>query len=154
MIDIAWNNDKNVKLVKQLMTGIGSFLRKWHNTVNPSTAYCGSLSQCMSTLEDVCKAPRTGMSSYIISQQSLLGWRAMLIKLNHVFLQAWCAHLCQWVLFHLHMHLKHFIQSTIARVGLGIVSLRSISIVWHLYRHIRHCISCSYMRSPRYYNIL
>ncbi len=40
-IDITWNNDQNVKLVKQLMTGFKSFLRRGHNTVIPLTAYCG-----------------------------------------------------------------------------------------------------------------
>ncbi len=32
-IDITWNNDQNVKLVKHLMTGIRSSLWKWQNTV-------------------------------------------------------------------------------------------------------------------------
>ncbi len=39
-IDITWNNDQKVKLVKQPMTGIRSFLQKWHNTVIPLTDYC------------------------------------------------------------------------------------------------------------------
>ncbi len=34
---------KKVKLVKQLMTGIRSFLRKWHNTVIPLTDYISRL---------------------------------------------------------------------------------------------------------------
>ncbi len=38
-IDITWNNDKKVKPVKQLMTVIRSFLRKWHNTIIPPTGY-------------------------------------------------------------------------------------------------------------------
>ncbi len=36
-IDIKWNNDQNVKLVTQLMTGIRSFVRKWHNNIIPPT---------------------------------------------------------------------------------------------------------------------
>ncbi len=36
-IDIMWNEDQNVKLVKQLMTGIRIFVQKWHNIVIPPT---------------------------------------------------------------------------------------------------------------------
>ncbi len=36
-VDITWKNDEKVNLVKKLMTGIRSFLRKWHNTVIPPT---------------------------------------------------------------------------------------------------------------------
>ncbi len=38
-IEITWNNGQNVKIVKQLMTGIMSFLWKWHNTVILLTGY-------------------------------------------------------------------------------------------------------------------
>ncbi len=38
-IDITWNNAQKAKLVTQLMTGIMSFLQKWHNTVSSSTDY-------------------------------------------------------------------------------------------------------------------
>ncbi len=34
-IDIIWNNAPKVAMVKQLMTGIRSFLWKWHNAVIP-----------------------------------------------------------------------------------------------------------------------
>ncbi len=32
-VDITWNNEQRIQLVKQLMTGIRSFIQKWHNTV-------------------------------------------------------------------------------------------------------------------------
>ncbi len=38
VIHITWNNDQNIKLVKQLITDIRSFFPKWDNTVLPPIA--------------------------------------------------------------------------------------------------------------------
>ncbi len=76
-IDITWNNDQNIKLVRQLMTGIGSYLRKWHNTVIPPID--------IGYLIYVCFCPRCAnlahFSSYSGSFRSLI-WQ---LSVTHPF---------------------------------------------------------------------
>ncbi len=76
-INITWNNDQNVKLVKQLMKDIRSFLQKWHNIVILLTAHVHKFNEVQIPI--VLNSTTDSIYGKIVL------WRSLLIKIGTLY---------------------------------------------------------------------